>query len=343
MNIMIFTKNWIGDAIFAEPLIRYVKRQSPDATVICVCPPRCMAFLKKNPHIDHIIAFDEKGNERSLLKRLLFVLRIRSLKVDRVYLLHRSFTRAVLCFLAGIPLRIGYYTKKRARFLTTAVHGYDHEQRDVHDVDLFLGLVPGHGLSDTERRYRFYFDDEDTRYVYALLQEHALKEHQCIAINPGANWPPKRWFPDRFARLADMLYEQYHMPIIITGAADNQTLADEIMGRVKTARCFSMCGKTTLTQVGALFALCRCVVTADSGPMHIASGVGADVVALFGPTDFIRTGPCGVGKSIVICHRTEGFVIPCYDDDAGRACMRNITPEMVAEAVDCLMQEKEGA
>ncbi|MBN1493154.1 MAG: glycosyltransferase family 9 protein, partial [Candidatus Omnitrophica bacterium] len=73
----------------------------------------------------------------------------------------------------------------------------------------------------------------------------------------------------------------------------------------------------------------------------IASGVGAPVVALFGPTDFRRTGPRGVGEKIIVHNRDEKCVIPCYESACTAfTCMSNITPQMVVEAVERIVTNR---
>jgi lipopolysaccharide heptosyltransferase II len=341
MKILIFNKNWIGDVIFAEPLIRTVKKQFPQSHVICVSPPRCKSFLAKNPYVDEVLTFDEKGEERSLLKRLQFIFALRKRKIDRAYLVHRSYSRALMCFLAGIPERIGYDTKGRGRLLTTMCKNGGQSRGHEHDVDYFLRLAGEQALATDERDYRFYFADEDSKYIDAIFKRYNLQDNKVAVINPGANWLPKRWPVEYFARFADLFYERFSLPVVISGNEDNQALADIIIRRTNFKQCVSLCGKTTLTQLGALFARAMFVVTADSGPMHIASGVGAPVIALFGPTDPGRTGPHGVGERIVLRKLDERCAVPCYESSCKTfTCMSNISPEMVMNTVEKLLASR---
>ena len=336
MLTAVFTKNWIGDVIFAEPLIRFLKEHFVAERLLCISPKRCEPVLAKNPYIDDCIFFDEKTTERSLAAKIKFIMRLRQQKIQRVYILHRSYSRALLCALAGIPERIGYNTKGRGGLLTEAFPFDEHQAHGSHDAEQFAALC-GEALLPEEKRYRFYYSAADETAVAGLLRDAQVQKKQFIVLNPGANWEPKRWPTDSFAHFADLVHERYQLPCVITGNENDQMLADAIMGSVSHARCVSFCGKTTLTGLGALFSYSTCVVTADSGPMHIAAGVGAPVVALFGPTGFMRTGPFGTGKAVIVHKRVEGFSIPCFDESRARACMRNITPAMVLDAAAELM------
>jgi ADP-heptose:LPS heptosyltransferase len=76
------------------------------------------------------------------------------------------------------------------------------------------------------------------------------------------------------------------------GASSDGVLAAEIAAAAR-APILDLTGKTTLKQLAALFRRCRVVVSNETGPMYIASAVGAPTVAIFGPTDAERLGPYG--------------------------------------------------
>jgi ADP-heptose:LPS heptosyltransferase len=92
-------------------------------------------------------------------------------------------------------------------------------------------------------------------------------------------------------------------------------------------------GKTTLNELAAIFSKCAVVVSADSGPLHLASASGAMTVGLFGPTSYKITGPRGKKGSIII-QKDFGCPVPCYVADCGKeySCMRSITVDEVYHA-----------
>jgi len=86
-----------------------------------------------------------------------------------------------------------------------------------------------------------------------------------------------------------------------------------------------------LKDLAALYGKASLLVTTDSGPMHIAAAVGTPVVALFGPTDPVRTGPYGE-KHIVI--RKDLACSPCFKKDCPtRQCLEEVEVEDVFAAV----------
>src|SRR3990167_7032488 len=120
-RILIFNVNWLGDVLFSTAAVRNIRRNFPDSFIACVIPSRCYPVLKGNPHLDEIMIFDEHDRHKSVLPKLSFVRQLKSKKFDTVFLLHRSFSRTLICRLAGITERIGYYTRKRAFLLTKKI------------------------------------------------------------------------------------------------------------------------------------------------------------------------------------------------------------------------------
>lgn len=336
-KIVVFTKNWLGDVIFEEPFIRGLRRRFPTASITCITAERCRDILEAHPAVDEVWTCDDRTKDRGFFKRLNMYRRLRAAGFTHGFLLHRSFSRALLFYCARIPFRCGYATKMRRCLLT---HAFSEPQQAMHRVDYLLQLLRESELfvdSGDATEYRFYFTDEDTRVVETLLQTHGIKPGSFVCFNPGANWPVKRWAPHKFAILADLLDEAYQLMIVITGSKQDESLAAQILAKTESRRIISLCGQTSIRGLGAVFASARCVVTADSGPLHIAAGVGTPSIALFGPTDPVETGPRGIGRSFVLQKTPAECRTPCFDDTCrDYRCMDVLEPE---DVLSCIKEE----
>jgi len=95
-----------------------------------------------------------------------------------------------------------------------------------------------------------------------------------------------------------------------------------------------LAGATTVGLLPALLSRASLLITNDSGPMHIAAAVGLPVVALFGPTSAVRTGPYGLGHRVLT---TELSCRPCLSrtcqNPVQLECLTRISPEHVIAAV----------
>lgn len=318
-RILIVEVNWLGDVLFSTPFIRAVRNNFTSAYIACMVVPRVKEILQGNPYISEIITYDEKN-----LKKYDF---------DTAFLLHRSFTRTLMTYLAGIPNRIGYYTFKRALLLTQRPKPQD--LLSLHRAEFYLGLVKSIGLKTDDKGCDFFVSRQDLDW--AAAQTLGCK---TIIFNPGGNWLPKRWPKENFIELGKMILSGFSnaVKIIITGSADDLELARQI-NKALDEEAIVLCGKATLKQSAALFKKSDLVISGDSGPLHIAVAVGAKAIGLFGPTSPKITGPYKADEEkVIVLDRGIGCKVPCYDDKcADYGCMAAITAQEVFEAVQRLL------
>ena len=333
-RILIVNVNWIGDVIFSTPFIKAIRDAYPDSYIACLLHPRCVEILKGSPRIDEIIVYDEEGRHKGIIGKLILIFYLRKIHFDTAFILHRSFTKALLTYLAGIKERIGYPTKKRGLLLTRAI-GLPEEE--VHKVEYFLGLARGSGVKVSDVSYEFFVPETDRGSVKKFLEVRGVADKdRLIVLCPGGNWGPKRWPKKNFAELADMLAEGLNAKIVLSGAKKDAALVEEIRGMMKNVPVVS-CGQTTLKELGALLERADLVVANDSGPMHLAVAMKSSVIALFGPTSPGLTGPYGEGRYRII-RKDEECEVPCYDITCtDNRCMSAITVEEVFKEAEKLI------
>ncbi len=331
-RILIFNVNWLGDVLFSTAAIRNIRRNYPESFIACIVPGRCYPILKDNPCLDEIIIFDEKERHKNIWEKLNFARFLKAKKFDTVFLLHRSFTRALIVWIAGIPERIGYYTPKRGFLLTKRITPPKIDS--MHRIDYYLGVIEKAGLKVEDRYTEFFIREEDRRFINSFLDKiSAGKDVFWVGINPGGNWDLKRWPKEYWAELADSLIGELGARVIITGALTDLKLAGQIQGLMKEKPIIA-CGTFNLKQLGALFKRLDLFITADTGPLHIANAIGAkNIIALFGPTSCEITGPFPQ-KNVTILSKDVGCKIPCYVTGCkDNRCMKAIIPEEVISKV----------
>ena len=246
-----------------------------------------------------------------------------------MFLLHRSLTRALLVFFAGIPVRVGYDEKKRGIFLT---HKVTTQPKSSHRADHYLNVVESYGIPVNDRRSRLNLEGSDS--VDQIIKPFGISSDDFIVIiHPGGNWDLKRWPAKRFAILMKRLVNELKAKVIITGGENETALAQDIaaMSEVNPA---ILAGKINLEQLMHVMQRAKLVVSNDSGPLHLASSLGVKTIGLFGPTRPEITGPRGVGTSTVFehfvgCNKKACYYLECPDN----ICMQAITVEEVFHAV----------
>lgn len=332
-RILIFNVNWLGDVLFSTAAIRNIRRNFPRSYIACIVPSRCYPILKDNPNLDEIIIFDEKDRHKSVFKRFEFVRNLRIRNFDLVFLLHRSFSRALICRLAGISERIGHYTRKRGFLLTKKI--MPPVRDSLHRIDYYLDIIERSGFKVEDRYLEFYYTDSDTSYVREFLNKNSVAKNDfLVVINPGGNWLPKRWPKEYWARLCDKLIEELNAKVVITGGYNDISLANQIKEMMKYKPIIS-CGVFNVKQLGALAKESGLFITADTGPLHIANSVGAKkIIAIFGPTSPLITGPYPA-KNVIILQKNVGCKIPCYNLKCKDIrCMKAVTVDDVIRALN---------
>jgi lipopolysaccharide heptosyltransferase II len=333
-KILVFTTNWLGDGLFLTPLLSGLKKNFPQADLTVLCLPRVKEIFQNNPNVNEIIIYDEKS--RNLILRLKTFLRLRRERFDTAFIIKPSLSRTLLLKCAGIKEIVGFDNPKSGWLLTFRILPPD---KQLHKLDYFLGILHYLGLKTGEHKYEFFPSQQDKDYIARLISQKGIARHiPLIVINPGANWHPKRWLPGNFAKLIKQLKKRLSVSIAISGAERDKQLSKKIINE-SGENVFDFSGQTTLGQLGALMQEAGVVVSADSGPMHIAAAVGTRVVALFGPTSPRLTGPYPLKEHIII-HKDVGCQVPCYDSNCkDYRCMNAITVDEIADKVTQLLSK----
>lgn len=333
-NILIVNVNWVGDVLFSTPFIRAVRQAYPKSFIACLVHPRCQSMMEGNPGIDEIIVYDEEGLHKGIFGKARLIGYLKSKHFDKAFILHRSFTKTLITYLAAIKERIGYSTKSRGFLLTKPIR---EPEGDIHKVDYFLNIAKSAGIAATDKSYEYYIKEPDRLLIRDFLASNGIADNdRLVVICPGGNWDPKRWPWRKFAQISDLLIEDFNARVVIAGAEKDVALAEEIKKAMRNVPVIA-CGKTTLKELGAILERAELVIANDTGPMHMAVAMKTRVIALFGPTSPAITGPYGQGNYRVIS-RHEDCAIPCYDTSCKvNRCMDAIKVEDVIREVEKLL------
>ncbi len=342
LKIIVRVPNWIGDAVLSTPALHLLRVKFPDSHIGILAKKWVAPVFESNPDVGDIYVIKEGEGRRSLAGRL------KAAKFDLGILFPNSFSSAFLFRLAAIPRRIGYATDGRSLLLTRRIkrpslfkkeHQVDYYGRLVEAVGAGQGLSPQTAGEEGEKRLIWKVTEEEKRRAEELLREAQIPpEAKLIGLSPGATFgPAKRWFPERFAELGYELQKRYRAKIIIFGSPAEKEIAGSIKGRMVSAP-LDLAGRINLRELAALISRCHLFITNDTGTMHIAAAVQTPLIAVFGSTDPVRTGPWG-SRSIVL--RKEVPCSPCLKKECKRRdylCLKKITVEDVLRAVEKIME-----
>jgi len=325
----------MGDVLFSFPFLRAIKKKFPDSYIACVVVPEYVDLLVNNPWINDVHALSNDNRLTSLGEKLAFIRMIKKEKYDISFLLKPSGTKAAMAVLAGIGIRIGFGGKNAA--LTREVE----MPEGVHRADQLLALAGAVGVESADGSYEYFFSMEDEERADTILHEAGCGIRRMVAFNPGGNWPPKRWPAENFICLGKKILDQFSdVEVIITGAGKDRELTRRIARGINSPWCRTVAGKTGLNELACIFKKCTLVVSADSGPLHLASATGTTTIGLFGPTSYKITGPRGRGKNIIVAKEVD-CQVPCYIKSCEKDyyCMKSITAGEVLKAAEEALRE----
>lgn len=329
-KILIFELNWLGDILFSFPLLRALRSEFPQAYISCTVVPRYALLLAHNPWISDTHILSDDNGIGTIGEKFSFTRIIMKERYDTCFFLKPSSTKTMMSFLAGIPERVGFSGKNSPLTMEVEMPG-----GETHRADQLLALAAAIGIKEADGTYEYFIDEEHMDKADELLHREGRGVNRIVALNTGGNWGPKKWPAENFMKLAKMLLEKFgDIEIMIPGSCKDIRAAQDIVAEVGAERCYTLAGRTDLNELAALFKKASLVVSADSGPLHLASATGVPTIGLFGPTSHKMTGPRGRGRNIVI-QSDIPCKVPCYAEKCvmDNMCMKSITPERVfAEA-----------
>ena len=321
----------MGDVVLSTPLFEAARTRLGAERVGVVVRPETANLLRNNPHVDDVVIYDKKGGQKGPLALLRLAGRLRGASFDVAVIPHRSFRSALLGYLAGVPVRVGFDRSAGKLLLTERV-----SYRSVHEVERNLALLASWGVDTNEIHPALYPDDADRLRADALIRESGLiPTDKICGVSPGSVWATKRWLPARYAELIRRLAKEYGYRTVLFGSSEDRSLCAEIATESGVDP-LNAAGQLTLLQSAALAARCSAFVSNDTGMGHVAAAMNTPVVAVFGPTvpafGFV---PYGQGHQIV---ETAMDCRPCSSHGGDRCpvgthdCMRGIDVERVMEA-----------
>jgi len=327
-NILVVNVNWLGDAVFSIPVFKALKKTYPQARLTCLCVPRVKEVLQHCPYIDKIIIYDEKGKHRFPWRKFKLIRYLSKEKFDSAFLLHGSMTRALMVFLAGIPVRIGY--SKVKLLLTNPI---EMKSEDIHRCDYYLKVLEGFGIKVQDRLCELRLNIKDIQSLENKLNKLGVgSKDKLVVLNTGGNWDLKRWSKESFAQLAKRLNQDFGITIVFSGANQDRDYCQSIADAVKI-KAVNLAGETSVGESLALYKRAEIVISGDSGPLHLAHSVGADVIGIFGPTRPEITGPRGTGRFKTLFNDVKCNKAPCYHLACNNnRCMQSVTVDDVLQA-----------
>lgn len=331
-RIVVRMPNWLGDLVMATPILTDLRHHWPEAKITVMCQGILGTVIQEDPHINALLNFKRSKGWLSNRTDQEIVKPLKTGDFDLGILMTNSLSSAYWFWRGGVQNRIGYATHGRSWLLHHSIP-FPEQRKSQHLVLTYKMLLEPLGIPVSQTPPRLYVTVEEQKTAKEKLAIHGIQSSDLlIGINPGAAYgSAKCWPPNRFTQLAHSLLNSRHLKMIFFGDKAGAPLVQEICKTLPSDRVIDLAGKTTLRELIAYIQNCHLFLTNDSGPMHVASALGIPLIALFGSTSDVTTGPYNGGRVIhkhVPCS-------PCYRRECpiDFRCMTRIEVQEVYEEI----------
>jgi len=341
----------LGDVLMTTPAIRAVKESRPGRHVTLLTAGPGAAVARLVPEIDEVIVYDAPWMKATPPRpdgRLEYEMaaRLREGRYDAAIIFtvysQNPLPTALLCYLAGIPLRLAHCRENPYQLLTTWVPDPEPDNGTRHEVRRQLDLVAAVGYQAQEEGLSVGVPPGARQRVGQILAEAGVDPARpWLVIHPGASAPSRRYPPRSFARAAHTLVRDHGFQVVWTGKGAEEELVAGIQAGVG-APTVSLVDRLDLGELAALLSLAPLLISNNSGPVHLAAAVGTPVVDLYALTNPQHT-PWAVPHRLlyhdVPCKYCYKSVCPLGHHN----CLRLVTPGSVVEAaLDLLAETRNG-
>ena len=341
-NLLIIRLDNIGDVLMTSPALQAIKAHQPESRLTLLASPAGSQAAAVLPWIDEVITW--KALWQALPKDLLkdsskdvdsqpftperewqLVQKLAAYQFDAA-IIFTSFKQspyppALICQLAGIPLRLGETQEREARTLT---HSCTFAEAELHQSDRNLQLVESVGYKSAD-----YSNKPFTPALFVPVSRK-LPPEPYILFNPWTSCQARTYPAERFVVAARQLSLRTGWPVAVTGTAQHSAAAIPLL-QYLDSHGINLIGQTDLSDLVALVASAKLMLSNNTATMHIAEATHTPSVILFSGTEL--TSQWQPRQTRVILLQQPTACSPCYQFTCPYQleCL-DIQPEAIVQA-----------
>ena len=350
LRVLVMRLDTIGDVVMLGPALRTLREQLPGAEITLMTSSEGREAATLLPWVDHVLVHDKPWQDGSSVN----VLNSQE-EVDLIYKLRESqfsmamiFTSlsqspsaaAYVCYMAGIPYRVGFSKDLSEGMLS---HRLSLPAEETHQMDRNLSLLEAIGIYAQNNRPELYIPDDVQEHANQLLHSvHVNPNAPYIVLAPGASCLARRYDPTRFAEATRILAAQTELQLVIVGNSREMESLGPVLRFAEEnlyGNLHSLVGRTSVPELAAIIRQASLTIAHNSAPMHIADAFQCPMVILYSGTDLVSQWMPRNAPARLLCHPV--FCSPCYNFVCpfDMKCL-DIRPEEVAIAALEMLDEQ---
>lgn len=334
----------MGDVLMCTPAMRALVQALPGRSLTLLASPAAAAVASFIPELDAVLAYSapwvKGGAPADADEAREFVGLLRAAGFDGA-VIFSSFSQsalpaALLCFQAGIPLRLAYCRENPYRLLTDWVRDPEPGHGIRHEVLRQLALVADIGCRPDSQRLSFAVRHADLEWARRRLRPVLAGGPPWVLMHPGASAPSRRYPAAHWAGVLRRLTVEHGLRVVASGEAGDAELIAGII-RESGVSAHSLAGELDVGKLGAVIALAPVFVSNNTGPAHIAAALGTPVVDLYALTNPQHT-PWQVESRVLFHDVPCRYCYKSVCPQGHHRCLAGVEPERVVAAVRSLLK-----
>jgi len=334
-KILVVGPSWVGDMVMAQSLFRALKDDNPDVIIDVLAMDWTRPLLQRMPEVNEAIIMPITHGTFGWKVRKQLAQELAKKGYDQAIVLPNSWKSALIPWFAGIPIRTGWRGEMRYGLLND-IRSLDKAALPMM-VQRFVSLAYPASQSHAAPSYQAPLMRAET--VKTDINPAISSRQSRLILCPGAEFgPAKQWPPEHYAALANHFLEA-GWQIVVLGSKADQLTASDIAKHISAnhfKQFFNLSGQTKLEDAIDLLGTADCVVSNDSGLMHIAAALQRPLVALYGPTSPAFTPPLAANARLLQLDVDCG---PCFQricPEGHHRCMQDLTVASVVQKIQLL-------
>jgi lipopolysaccharide heptosyltransferase II len=329
----------MGDVLMTGPAMRALRAAAPDRRLTLLTSEPGAALAALMPEVDETIVYEapwmkrERGVDAASDERLIATLRERAFDAAVIFTVYTQspLPAALVCHLAGVPLRAAHCRENPYALLTDWVPEREPDGPARHEVRRQLDLVAALGVPAPDAPLAIELPQEARASMRSKLSEAGVDTHAPWAVvHPGATAPSRRYPPESWAAACRPLAETHGLTLVFTGSRGEADVVEQVRSLAGDPGP-SLAGRLELAELAALLEAAPVLLAGNTGPVHLAAAVGTPVVDVYALTNPQHTPwmvPSRVLFNDVPCRWCYRSVCP----EGHHLCLRGVAPQRLAHA-----------
>ncbi len=292
-NVLCIRPDNLGDLLMTSPAIRAFKKSVPNRKITLLTSGAGSKIARFIPEIDDVMTYDipwyKHGNPASgkEVYDIVDAIKERAFEAAIIFTVfsQNPLPTAMLCYMAGIKRVAGYCRENPYNLMSDWVPDHEPVYKVKHEVERQLELVQHLGAIVTHDNIVLSTSPTARRAILDKMKSEGIDlEAPWLVLHPGVSEVKRQYPVDYFAEVTRRVIHELGYQVVITGVESERSLASHIIKHSGPGT-HTLAGKLDVAELIALIAEAPLLIGNNTGPVHIAAGVGTPVVVLYAMTN----------------------------------------------------------